>query len=105
MRLSGEKKRRPFGWIFWVLVLLPSLFAAVSMAQEKGVLWIDRFSKGVNAEGIPVGWILEKHPDSRSKIAIEGEKEDHLLRLLSVGDGFGLRKEISFKIQEYPYLS
>lgn len=105
MRLSGEKKRREFGWIFWVWLLLLSLPAAVSMAQESGVLWVDRFSKGVNAEGIPVGWILEKTLDSSSKIAIEGEKENHFLRMLSVGDGFGLRKDMSFNIREHPYLS
>jgi hypothetical protein len=105
MRLLEKKKRMPLRGIFWVLALLPYLLTAVSLAEEKGILWVDRFSKGVNPEGIPVGWILEKHPDSRSKIVIEGEKEDHFLHLLSVGDGFGLRKEISFKIQEYPYLS
>jgi hypothetical protein len=104
MRLLGTQKRRPLGGIFWALALIPSLIAAVSMAQEKGVFWVDRFSKGVNAEGIPVGWILEKIPDSSSKIAVEGEKEDHFLRLLSVRDGFGLRRDISFKIQEYPYI-
>lgn len=105
MRLLGTQRRRPLGEIFWALVLFPCLIAAVSMAQERRVLEVDRFFQGVNAEGIPVGWILEKNPDSRSKIAVEGEKEDHFLRLLSVGDGFGLRKDMSFKIQEYPYLS
>jgi hypothetical protein len=33
------------------------------------------------------------------------EKEDYFLRLVSVNDGFGLRKEISFDIRQYPYLS
>ena len=75
------------------------------MAQEKGVFWVDRFSTGLNADGIPAGWILEKHPDSGSKITVEEEKDNHFLSLLSVGDGFGVRKDISFKIQEYPYLS
>ena len=105
MQLLGEKKRKAFGGTFWVLALLLYLLAPVSMAQEKGILWVDRFSTGTNAEGIPVGWILEKNPDSSSMITVEGEKEDHFLRLLSVGDGFGLRKDMSFKIQEHPYLS
>jgi len=105
MRLLGQKKRRQFWGIFWAWLLLASLPAAVSMAQENGVLWVDRFTKGVNAEGIPVGWILEKSLDSNSKIAIEGEKEKYFVRMLSVGDGFGLRKDMSFKIHEYPYLS
>jgi len=105
VRLLRKEKRRRFGGIFWVFALLPSLLATVSLAEEKGTLWVDRFSEGVNAEGIPVGWILEKNPDSSSRIVVEGEKEKHFLRLLSVGDGFGLRKDMSFKIHEYPYLS
>ena len=104
MRLL-EKKRRQFWGIFWAGLFLLSSPAAVSLAQEGGVFWVDRFSKGVNAEGIPVGWILEKTPESSSKIAIEGEKENHFLRMLSVGDGFGLRKDMSFNIREHPYLS
>jgi len=105
MRLLGKEKGRRFWGTFWVFIFFPSFLAGISMAQESGVLWVDRFSKGVNAEEIPVGWILEKTPDSRSKIAIEGEKENHFLRLLSVGDAFGLRKDMSFDIRESPYLS
>jgi len=105
MRLFGKEKGRQFWGTFWVFILFSSFLATASMAQEKGVLWVDRFSKGVDAEGVPVGWILEKTPDSSSKITIEREKENHFLRLLSVGDAFGLRKDMSFDIREYPYLS
>jgi hypothetical protein len=105
MRRSGKDKGRQFWGIFWVLILFPPFLANASMAQEKGILWVDCFSNGVDQKGIPVGWILEKTPGSSSKIAIGGEKENHFLHLLSMGDSFGLRKEISFDIRKYPYLS
>jgi hypothetical protein len=78
---------------------------AEGAAGEKGILVVDSFSQRVNAKGIPIGWELEETPGSSSKIALEGEKEDYFLRLLSVGDAFGLRKDISFDIRKYPYLS
>lgn len=90
-------------------VMVSLLFLWVGMAEgvagEKGILVVDSFSQGVNAKGIPIGWELEETPGSSSKIALEGEKEDYFLRLLSVGDAFGLRKDISFDIRKYPYLS
>ena len=55
--------------------------------------------------GLPSGWTLEKTPGPKSKYVIEKDKEDRFLRLHSVKDGFGLRKEISFDIRKYPYLS
>ena len=90
-------------------IMVPLLFLWVGIAEvvagEKGILAVDSFSQGVNAGGIPIGWVLEKTPGSSSKIAIEGEKEDPFLHLLSMGDAFGLRRDISFDIRKYPYLS
>jgi hypothetical protein len=59
----------------------------------------------MNSEGLPAGWRLEKTPGANSKIVIEKEKEDRFVRMLSMNDGFGLRKENSFEIRKYPYLS
>jgi hypothetical protein len=72
---------------------------------ENGILMVDRFQGDMNSEGLPAGWRLEKTPEANSKIVIEKEKEDRFVRMLSVNDGFGLRKEISFEIRRYPYLS
>ena len=72
---------------------------------ESENLQVDRFRGGVNADGIPAGWKLEKSPGPNSKFGIEKEKEDPFLRLFSVNDGFGLRREIAFDIRQYPYLS
>jgi hypothetical protein len=72
---------------------------------ENGILMVDRFQGDMTSEGLPAGWRLEKTPEANSKIVIEKEKEDRFVRMLSVNDGFGLRKEISFEIRRYPYLS
>jgi hypothetical protein len=87
------------------LFLLVSLILGGTAHGENGILPVDRFRGGVNGEGNPTGWKLEKTPGPNSRYVIEKEKEDYLLRLLSVNDGFGLRKEISFDIRQYPYLS
>lgn len=79
--------------------------SGVAIAGEKGILWVDRFAGGVDAQGVPAGWDLEKEPGSDSKITLEQEKEGRFLRLLSVGDAFGLKKEMSFDIRQYPFLS
>jgi len=89
-----------------VLVFLTFILTPAGVARgENGILTVDRFQGGVNAEGIPSGWKLEKIPGPNSKYVIERDKEDLFLRLHSVNDGFGLRKEISFDIRQYPYLS
>jgi hypothetical protein len=89
--------------VSFFLLLGPALGGVAS--GESGVLLVDRFRGGINGDGLPVGWKLEKTPGVNSKFGIESEKEDYFLRLLSVKDGFGLRKEISFDIRQYPYLS
>lgn len=88
-----------------LFVLLINLGLAGAARGQNGVLTVDRFKGGVDAEGLPAGWTLEKNPGPNSKHTIEKEKEDRFIRLLSVNDGFGLRKEISFDIRQYPYLS
>ena len=89
-----------------VLVFLTFILTATGTARgDNGILTVDRFREGINADGVPSGWKLEKTPGPNSKSAIEKEKEDYFLRLLSVNDGFGLRKEITFDIRQYPYLS
>ncbi len=76
-----------------------------SIAGETGILVIDRFTSGVSKNGLPVGWALEKEPGPNSKISVEAEGGNHFLRLLSMKDTFGLKKEITFDIRKYPYLS
>jgi hypothetical protein len=92
------------GIILTILVILGA--GGTSLAEEKKeVLAVDRFSEGLNEEGLPKGWVLEKSPGKESKIAIGRDKEGPFLLLRSVDDTFGLKKEISFDIRKYPYLT
>ncbi len=97
--------RIAFFYIVLSLFLLLSLTLGGTTRGENGILMVDRFKGGVDDEGLPTGWKPEKIAGPNSKYVIEKEKEDYFLRLLSVNDGFGLRKEISFDIRKYPYLS
>lgn len=81
------------------------LFWITTSGAEEGILVVDRFSGAVDASGLPAGWVQEKDLGSGSKIAVEKEKENSFLRLLSVNDAFGLKKEIEFDIRKYPHFS
>lgn len=76
-----------------------------SIAEEKGLLVVDRFLSEGSENGLPVGWSLEKEPGPNSKISVAAEGRVHFLHLLSMNDTFGLKKEISFNIRKNPYLS
>jgi hypothetical protein len=102
--MKGKREMRILGTMMVSLLFLWMGIMEVG-AGDKGILVVDSFSQGANAGGIPIGWNLEKTAGSGSKIAVEGEKENQFLHLLSVGDAFGLRKDISFDIRKYPYLS
>jgi len=88
-----------------VSLILVFLGGAAPKAEEKGILVVDRFSGAVGKAGIPAGWSLEKNPGSSSQISVERKGDDYSLRLLSVNDSFGLKKEIEFDIRNYPYFS
>lgn len=94
--------------ILRIILILFSVLGASgpSLAEEKHeTLLVDRFSEGLNNEGIPKGWTLEKSPSKEAKISIEQDKEGSFLRILSVNDTFGLKKEMSFDIRKFPYLT
>ncbi len=85
-----------------VFILLLDLSQGYS--AEKEILLVDRFDGGVDEKGLPQGWVLEKEPGPKSKIAIRKEKGKSFLHLFSENDTFGLKKEISFDIRKHPYL-
>jgi hypothetical protein len=75
-------------------------------AEEKtDIFVVDRFSSGVDERGIPKGWYQEKELGPQSKIALGKEKDLPFVQLLSVNDAFGIKKEFSFDIRKYPYLT
>jgi len=59
-----------------LFLLLSPTFGGLARG-ESGVLPVDRFKSGVNGEGLPLGWKLEKAPGPNSKYGIEKEKEDY----------------------------
>lgn len=91
--------------IIAVLFLIVGTSGPSLSGEKPQTLVVDRFSEGVNNEGIPKGWSLEKSPSKESKISIEQDKEGPFLRILSVNDTFGLKKDMSFDIRKYPYLT
>jgi hypothetical protein len=78
-------------------------YSASEEKQERFI--VDRFTGGVDEEGIPKGWSQEKEPGPQSKIAVGQERDLPSVRLLSVNDAFGIKKEFSFDIRKYPYLT
>jgi len=78
---------------------------AWSSEEKKERFVVDRFTGGVDEKGIPKGWAQEKELGPESKISVGQEKEFHFVHLLSVNDAFGIKKEFSFDIRKYPYLT
>ncbi len=95
------------------LVSLGILFLVGSVAssqawssdEKKGRFMVDRFTEGVDEKGIPKGWAQEKELGPQSKISVGQEIDIPFVHLLSVNDAFGIKKEFSFDIRKYPYLT
>lgn len=105
MKWAREETLRTLRVIVFILSLgILFLIAPPSWGDEKETFWVDRF-KSLGSDGLPEGWVLEKEPGKQSKIALVKEQENTFLHLLSAGDAFGLKKEISFDIRKYPHLS
>jgi len=90
-----------------VLFLVGSMMSnqTWSSDEKKDRFVVDRFTEGLDEKGIPKGWDQEKERGPQSKITVGQEKEFHFVHLLSVNDGFGIKKDLSFDIRKYPYLT
>jgi hypothetical protein len=95
---------RSLGFLFAVVLILGMCTDSVSEEKQERFI-VDRFTGGLDEEGIPKGWSQEKEPGPQSKIAVGKEKDLPFVRLLSVNDAFGIKKEFSFDIRKYPYLT
>ncbi len=90
----------------WFLILFLFLYGGGAGASDKqGILLVDRFTAGVTTEGLPMGWALEKTPGPKSAIAVKKENGFNFLQLQSADDTFGIKKDIPFEIEKFPYLS
>lgn len=87
----------------WLIIVVILLGLSQGYSAEKEIFLVDRFEAGVDEKGLPHGWSLEKEPGPKSKIIVKKEKGSNYLHLFSVNDTFGLKKEISFEIRNYPY--
>ncbi len=74
-----------------------------SKAQE-GILWVDKFSLGKVTDNVPQGWQLEKKTGD-PQIKVEQSDDNVYVRFISNNSSFGLRKEMTFSIKDYPYLN
>ena len=92
------------GFLLGVLLLLGMSTPAIS-EEKKDILVVDRFSSGANEKGIPQGWAQEKDLGPQSKISVGQDKDIHFVHLSSVNDAFGIKKDLSFDIRKYPYLT
>ncbi|MBI4496179.1 MAG: DUF3047 domain-containing protein [Deltaproteobacteria bacterium] len=85
-------------------ILLLLLFLLSWPAEGGAQIVVDRFSK-TDAQGLPAGWTLEGDRGESSKISVEQADSRTFLRLVSIRNSFGLKKELRFDIRRYPYLS
>jgi hypothetical protein len=106
MKWAREKAMRRLRVIFFVLGLgIVSVIASPSWAEDKEILWVDRFAGSMGSNGIPEGWALERSLGSQSKIAVEKENGGYFLYLRCVQDNFGLKKDLPFEIKKFPYIN
>jgi hypothetical protein len=89
-------------WIGLFLILGFSVIVR-AIAQE-GILWVDKFSMGKVADGIPAEWALEKKTGA-PEIKVEQSGDNAYVRFLSNNSSFGLKREMNFSIKDYPYLN
>ena len=87
-------------------VLLAGLLfvlAGGSLAQDS-VYWVDRISAEKVKGGIPDGWKLDIK-EGTPEIQVHREGEVEAVRFKADRSSFGLRKEFSLNIKEFPYLN
>lgn len=86
---------------FWIIGI--GSYAAAQPSDDR--LWVDRFTDGLDEHGIPKGWEERRERGENSSIAVGKDKDLSFVHIVSVKDNFGIRKELSFEIQKYPYLT
>ena len=88
---------------FGICIVLGIILVVSSVAQE-GVFWVDKFSVGKGAGGIPEGWTLEKKT-GKPEIKVEQSGDNAFIHFRSNNSSFGLKKELKFELKDYPYLN
>lgn len=86
-----------------VLAGLLFLISGGSIAQDS-IYWVDRFSADKVRDGLPEGWKLEVKA-GEPELQVKKEGEGGYLRFKADKSSFGLRKEFTLDIKEFPYLN
>jgi hypothetical protein len=79
------------------------LISGGSIAQDS-IYWVDRFSADKVRDGLPEGWKLEVKA-GEPELQVKKEGEGVYLRFKADKSSFGLRKEFTLDIKEFPYLN
>ena len=87
-----------------IIVLVYLGIGAAGLLAQEGLLWVDKFSGKKTDEGIPAGWKLDVRTGD-SDVSLVEAKGNYWVQFRSQNSSFGLRKEVSFDIKEYPYLN
>jgi hypothetical protein len=95
---------RARGFLFAAVLILGLVSDSASEEKQERFI-VDRFTAGLDEKGIPKGWSEEKERGPRSKIAVGKDGDLPFVQLLSVDDAFGIKKEFSFDIRRYSYLT
>lgn len=93
-------------WIFDLSIrwFLCSLFVlATPVLASDGVVIAD-FSKGVAANGVPLGWELKKRSGD-ADLSVVKDGDIHALHLRSVNSSFSIEKEVDVSVRSYPVLT
>lgn len=84
------------------IIIVVCFFSLYAWASP-GKVNVSDFSRGVDKNGIPVGWELLEKSGSPVMDRRKGE-EFYYLNFASNSSSFGLKKSIKVDVEEYPYL-
>jgi len=101
---EGHTKMKYFRHLTLITGLIALFFLPLSAKANTDRLIVETFSHGVDENGAPLGWEL-KEKEGTPILRLEKENNVAVLHLISEGGSFGLTKEISVDIKEYPYLN
>ncbi len=85
------------GWFYILLICGAPAWASDSVV-------IAAFSKGVGANGVPLGWEL-KEKSGKADCSVVEDGDLYAVRLRSKDTSFSLQKEVEVDLREYPVLT
>jgi len=95
-----------FGCLLWLFTAcLPRQSSAAAIPADGDLLPVTGFSSRAMPGGAPEGWTLLQYRGD-PVMTMQKDEDHHYLRMISSEErAFGIRKEISVDLREYPYLN